>query len=467
MNQTALQIAAQVNAGTSARVAVEASLAKAEADTLNAIVRVQRPRALAGADAVDARVKAGERLPLAGVPLVIKDNLLLAGCEVTACSKILRGFIAPYTATAVARLEAAGCVVVAQANMDEFAMGSSNETSAYGPVKHPLDPSRIPGGSSGGSAVAVAAGIAPLALGTDTGGSIRQPASLCGVLGCKPSYGRVSRYGAIAYGSSLDQIGPLAGNAADAATALSIMAGKDSADATSAERAVDAVGGPANLRGLKVGYCAAHEQGLAAGVRARLDAAKSALVAAGATLVPVSIDHERYAIAVYYIIATGEASSNLSRYDGIRFGHRAKDPASLGELYARSRAEGFGAEVQRRIMLGTYVLSTGYYDAYYKKAMQVRRLLCQDYERAFASCDLILGPVSPTTAFKVGEKTSDPLQMYLSDVFTIATNLAGVPGVSVPFGNDDQGLPVGMQLQGPMWSDARLLSIAAALEQLR
>jgi len=259
----------------------------------------------------------------------------------------------------------------------------------------------------------------------------------------------------------------MAGNAADAATALSIMAGKDGADATSADRAIDPVSGPAALAGLKVGFCPAHESGLAPGVRARLDAAKAALVTAGATLVPVSIDHERYAIAVYYIIATGEASSNLSRYDGIRFGHRVKDPASLGELYARSRAEGFGPEVQRRIMLGTYVLSTGYYDAYYKKAMQVRRLICQDYERAFTACDVILGPVSPTTAFKAGEKTSDPLQMYLSDVFTIATNLAGVPGVSVPFGSDELGLPVGMQLQGPMWSDGRLLSIAAALETLR
>ncbi len=472
MTTTARSIAAAVNGGATARTAVLAALAKAKADTTNAIIRVHEARALAAADAVDARVKAGERLPLAGVPIAIKDNLNVQGAEVTACSKILKGYIAPYTATAVERLEAAGAIVVATTNMDEFAMGSSNENSAYGPVKNPVDPTRIPGGSSGGSAAAVAAGIVPLALGSDTGGSIRQPASLCGVVGLKPTYGAISRYGLIAYGSSLDQIGPISTDVADTALALQLMAGKDPRDSTSADRDAAGIGSlptdaKAALKGLRVGYVAAHEEGLAPGVRARLTAAKEALTAAGAVLVPVTLPHERFAIAVYYILATGEASSNLSRFDGIRYGHRTDSAESLAQVYGKSRAEGFGAEVQRRIMLGTYVLSTGYYDAYYKKAQQVRRKICDDYANAFASCDVLLGPASPTTAFKVGEKTSDPLQMYLSDIFTIATNLAGVPGISVPFGTDEQGLPVGMQLQAPMWKDQTLLAAAAGLEALR
>ena len=469
--KTALQIAAAVNAGTSAAIAVRESLAKAKADPLNAIIRVHEARALAAAAVVDARIKAGERLPLAGVPIALKDNLLADGLIVTACSKVLAGFVAPYTATAVARLEAAGAVVVATTNMDEFAMGSSNETSAYGPVKNPVDQTRIPGGSSGGSAAAVASGIVPLALGSDTGGSIRQPASLCGVVGLKPTYGSVSRYGLIAFGSSLDQIGPFSRSVADSALALRIMAGHDVNDSTSADRdqsGLDQL--PADpvsaLKGLRVGFVAAHEAGLAPGVKVRLDAAKRALTSAGATLVPVTLPHERYAVAVYYVLATGEASSNLSRFDGIRYGHRTKDAATLADVYGKSRVEGFGAEVQRRIMLGTYVLSTGYYDAYYKKAQQVRRKICDDYAAAFAACDVLLGPVSPTTAFKSGEKSSDPLQMYLSDIFTIATNLAGVPGISVPFGNDEQQLPVGMQLQAPMWADAKMLAVAAGLEAL-
>jgi aspartyl-tRNA(Asn)/glutamyl-tRNA(Gln) amidotransferase subunit A len=469
---TARDIARAVNAGQSAATAVRESLTRATSDTLNAVIRVHEARALAAAERVDARIKAGEKLPLAGVPIALKDNLCAEGIEVTACSKILKGFVAPYTATAVARLEAAGAVVVATTNMDEFAMGSSNETSAYGPVKNPVDPSRIPGGSSGGSAAAVASGIVPLALGSDTGGSIRQPASLCGVVGSKPTYGTISRYGLIAFGSSLDQIGPFTTDVADNALALKIMAGHDGNDSTSAERdssrldqlPADPV---AALRGLRVGYVAAHAEGLAPGVKARLDAAKAALTKAGATLVPVELPHERFAVAVYYILATGEASSNLSRFDGVRFGHRSKDAATLGEVYGKSRVEGFGAEVQRRIMLGTYVLSTGYYDAYYKKAQQVRRKICDDYAAAFAKCDVLLGPASPTTAFKSGEKSSDPLQMYLSDIFTIATNLAGVPGLSVPFGQDELGLPVGMQLQAPMWADGQMLAVAAGLEALR
>jgi aspartyl-tRNA(Asn)/glutamyl-tRNA(Gln) amidotransferase subunit A len=352
-------------------------------------------------------------------------------------------------------------------------MGSSNETSAYGPVRHPRDPARAPGGSSGGSAAAVAAGLVPLALGSDTGGSIRQPASLCGVVGLKPTYGCVSRYGLIAFGSSLDQIGPLAADVGDAALCLEAMAGHDGFDSTSATRdpaGLAAAGAdpqaPAALKGLRVGFVPAHAEGLAPGVAKRLDEAKRRLAAAGATLVPVALPHEKFAVAVYYVIATGEASSNLSRMDGVRFGHRAAAPESLGALYGRSRAEGFGWEAKRRIMLGTYVLSTGYYDAYYKKAQQVRRLICRDYEQAFAGCDVLLGPASPTTAFKIGEKMADPLQMYLSDIFTLATNLAGVPAISVPFGADEQGLPVGMQLQARQWDDARLLRVAAGLERL-
>jgi aspartyl-tRNA(Asn)/glutamyl-tRNA(Gln) amidotransferase subunit A len=469
---SARAIAAKVNAGASARAAVEESLARAKADRLNAVIRVHTDRALAAAAAVDARIAKGERLPLAGVPIAVKDNILVSGAEATACSKILRGFKAPYTATAVARLEAAGAVVVATTNMDEFAMGSSNETSAFGPVKNPHDASRIPGGSSGGSAASVASGIAPIALGSDTGGSIRQPASLCGCVGMKPTYGMVSRYGLIAFGSSLDQIGPLATTVADAALCLQTIAGHDSNDSTSAARPnapIELSDDPREalrpLKGLRVGHVAAHGEGLQPGVGARLEDAKQRLKAAGATLVPVELPHERYAVAVYYVLATGEASSNLARFDGVRYGHRAADAATLGELYARSRAEGFGAEVRRRIMLGTYVLSTGYYDAYYKKAQQVRRLIFDDFAKAFRSCDVLLGPVSPTTAFKTGEKLSDPLQMYLSDIFTIATNLAGIPAISVPYGAE-AGLPIGLQLQSPQWTDAKLMQIAGGLEAL-
>jgi aspartyl-tRNA(Asn)/glutamyl-tRNA(Gln) amidotransferase subunit A len=459
--ETALAIAAAVNAGRSARVAVEAALAACEGDKLNAVIRVHRARALASADAVDARVRAGARLPLAGVPIAVKDNMCIDGLPATCCSRMLEGYVAPYTATAVARLEAAGAVIVAQTNMDEFAFGSSNETSCHGPVRNPVDPARIPGGSSGGSAAVVAAGYVPVSLGSDTGGSIRQPAGLCGCLGLKPTYGSVSRYGLIAFGSSLDQIGPFAADADDAAAVLAAMAGQDPLDATSAPRALAPATGDA-LRGLRIGFVAAHAEGLQPAVRAALEATKAKAQAAGATLVPVTLPHEQYAVATYYVIGTGEASSNLSRMDGIRFGHHA-EAADLRQVYGKSRAEGFGAEAKRRIMLGTYVLSTGYYDAYYKKAQQVRRLICRDYEQAFAACDAILGPVSPTTAFKLGEKLSDPLQMYLSDIFTIATNLAGVPGLSFPTGRDELGLPIGMQLQGPMFSDNKLLSMAKAL----
>ncbi len=466
---TARAIAAAVNAGQSARQEVAAAVTRCSKDQLNAVIRMHEQRALAAADRVDARVRAGERLPLAGVPIALKDNLCVRGLLTTSCSKVLAGYVAPYTATAVARLEAAGAIIVAQTNMDEFAFGSSNETSCNGPVRNPVDPTRIPGGSSGGSASVVAAGYVPISLGSDTGGSIRQPASLTGCLGMKPTYGRVSRYGLIAFGSSLDQIGPFANDAEDAALCLNAMSGQDPLDATSAPQAVDPLptGDPrASLKGLRVGFVQAHVAGLQPEVAEALERAKTRLREAGATLVPIELAHERFAVAVYYVIGTGEASSNLARMDGIRFGHRAQ-ATELRDIYAQSRAQGFGAEVKRRIMLGTYVLSTGYYDAYYKKAQQVRRLICNDYVKAFASCDVILGPTSPTTAFKLGEKLSDPLQMYLSDIFTIATNLAGVPGLSLPFGADRQGLPIGLQLQGPMFSDSRLLHIARGLETLR
>jgi aspartyl-tRNA(Asn)/glutamyl-tRNA(Gln) amidotransferase subunit A len=468
---SARAIAAAVNGGTSALIEVEASLARAAADTTNALIRIFPERARERAAAVDARVKAGERLPLAGVPLVVKDNLCVEGLPATASSKILQGYVAPYTATAIARLEAAGAVVIATANMDEFAMGSSNETSTYGAVKNPVDPTRIPGGSSGGSAAAVAAGIAPLALGSDTGGSIRQPASLCGCVGLKPTYGMVSRHGLIAFGSSLDQIGPLAGNVGDAALCLDVMAGSDVHDSTTAPREHEMLlpalssDAKASLKGLRVGYVPEHLEGLQEEVRARLAAVEKGLREAGAELVEVHLPHERYAIAVYYIVATGEASSNLARFDGVRYGHRA-NADSLHGMYAATRAEGFGDEVKRRIMLGTYVLSSGYYDAYYKKAMAVRRKLCDDFAAAFSKCDVLLGPTSPTTAFKHGEKTADPLQMYLSDIFTISANLAGIPGISVPVGSDAKGLPIGLQLQAAQWGEPSLLRAASGIEAL-
>ena len=464
MSTNACQIAAQVAAGACPRAIVEAALLKAEADQLNAVIRVYRDSALATAATVAERVAAGEQLPLAGVPVLLKDNICYRGHPVEACSRILEGFVAPYNATVVERLLAAGAVIIGAANMDSFAMGSSNETSCHGPVRNPHDPSRVPGGSSGGSAAAVAADIVPLALGSDTGGSIRQPAAFCGTLGYKPTYGRVSRYGLLAFGSSLDQIGPLCHDAADAALALSVISGHDPLDSTSSPLpAIAGDSSPTDLAGLRIGLLALPDAGLDPAIGAALDNARTALTAAGATLVPVTLPHARYAVACYYIIATGEAASNLSRYDGIHYGHRCDNPADLSDIYARSRAEGFGSEVQRRIMLGTYVLSAGYVDAYYLKAQRVRRLLVQDYAAAFADCDVILGPTTPTPAFALGEKIDDPLQMYLNDIFTIGANLAGIPALSLPAGRNDAGLPLGLHLQGPHGRDETLLSIAGAL----
>jgi len=444
--------------------------------TLHAFNTVVAERALARAEAIDREPDRWREAPLAGVPVALKDNLCTRGVRTTASSRILDAFVPPYSATVVDRLERAGAVVVGKTNCDEFAMGSSNENSAYGPVRNPWAPDRIPGGSSGGSAAAVAADITPLALGSDTGGSIRQPAALCGVVGLKPTYGRVSRYGLIAFGSSLDQIGPIARTAYDSALALSVIAGADPADATSAPEPVPdyttALAG--DVRGARIGVPRRLlEQGVDAEVRRAIDEALDVLQSRGATLVDVDLPHAKYAIPVYYLIATAEASSNLARYDGVRYGSRS--PAkTLREMYAQTRARGFGPEVKRRIMLGTYVLSAGYYDAYYLKAQQVRTLILRDYDEAFRGSgasgaldgvDAIAMPTSPTAAFPIGERVSDPLQMYLADVFTVSANLAGLPAISVPCGFTAGRLPIGLQLTGRRFDEATLLRLADAYER--
>ncbi len=439
---------------------------------LNAFNTISADHALAAAAAVDARRAAGQPLgPLAGVPVALKDNLCTTGIRTTASSKILDGFVPPYDATVTARLAAAGAVVVGKTNCDEFAMGSSNENSAYGPVKNPWATDRTPGGSSGGSAAAVAAGLAPVALGSDTGGSIRQPASFCGIVGLKPTYGRVSRYGLLAFASSLDQIGPMTRTAADAALTMNVIAGHDPADATSsAETAPDFTAAlTGDVKGLRVGVPRAFvSNGVDATVLAAFDAALAVLRDAGATLVDVDLPNAPSGIPVYYLVCTAEASSNLARYDGVRFGHRAElsSTDTLQTMYDRSRDEGFGPEVKRRIMLGTYVLSAGYYDAYYLKAQQVRTLLRRDYDDAFRSADVIAMPTSPTPPFKLGEKTDDPLQMYLTDIFTVSANLVGLPAVSIPCGFDAGRLPIGLQLTGRMFDEATLLRAADAYERV-
>ncbi len=437
---------------------------------LNAFNHVAADRALDRAAAIDQRRAAGDRLgPLAGVPIALKDNMCVRGMRTTASSKILDAFIPPYDATIVTRLEAAGAVIVGKTNCDEFAMGSSNENSAYGPVRNPWNLDTTPGGSSGGSAAAVAARCVPLALGSDTGGSIRQPASFCGVVGLKPTYGRVSRYGLLAFASSLDQIGPFARTVGDAAMALSAIAGHDPCDATSSTAEVPDYTAvlTGDVRNVRVGVPRAFvSEGVDDRVRAAYDAALDTLRNSGATLVDIDLPHAKLAIPVYYLICTAEASSNLARYDGVKYGYRspaAKD-GSLKEMYSRSRDEGFGAEVKRRIMLGTYVLSAGYYDAFYLKAQQVRTLLRRDYEQAFGSVDVVAMPTSPIPPFRLGEKTADPLQMYLADIFTVSVNLAGLPGVSVPCGFAD-GLPLGFQLIGKMFGEAMILRVADAFER--
>jgi aspartyl-tRNA(Asn)/glutamyl-tRNA(Gln) amidotransferase subunit A len=430
--------------------------------------------ALARAAKVDARLAAGEAPgALAGVPIAVKDNLCVRGMRTTAASKILATYVPPYDATVIERLEAAGAVIVGKTNCDEFAMGSSNENSAFGPVRNPWALSRTPGGSSGGSAAAVAAAQVPLALGSDTGGSIRQPASFCGVVGLKPTYGRVSRYGLLAFASSLDQIGPFARTVDDAALALGVMAGPDRADATSSREAVPdlAAALTGDVTGLRVGVPRTFvTEGVDEGVKAAFDAALAVLEHAGARIVDVELPHAPYGVPAYYLVCTAEASSNLARYDGVKYGYRSKAAdQGLQAMYTHSRSEGFGAEVKRRIMLGTYVLSAGYYDAFYLKAQQLRTLLRRDYERAFEAADVIAMPTSPIPPFGLGEKTDDPLQMYLADIFTVSANLAGVPAISVPAGFVERGgetLPIGFQLAGRPFDEPTLLRAADAYERL-
>lgn len=438
---------------------------------LGAFNTVTADRALARAAAIDRDRATWADKPLAGVPVAVKDNLCTKDVRTTASSRILETFVPPYTATAVARLEAAGAIVIGKTNCDEFAMGSSNENSAFRVARNPWATDRIPGGSSGGSAVAVASGMTPLALGSDTGGSIRQPAALCGIVGLKPTYGRVSRYGLLAYASSLDQIGPLTWTVADAAIALSVIAGGDPADATSAPHPIPdyAAALTGDVRNVRIGVPRAllHGAGVDASVAAHVEQALDTLRARGAQLIDVALPTAAAAIPAYYLVATAEASSNLARYDGVRYGFRAAPEGrdALRPMYRRSREQGFGAEVKRRIMLGTYVLSAGYYDAYYVKAQQVRTLIRRDYERAFEHVDIIAMPTSPTPAFRIGERTADPVQMYLADIFTVSANLTGLPAISVPCGFSADGLPIGLQLTGRHFDEATLLRAADAYER--
>ena len=434
---------------------------------INSYISVTEQQALQQADAADARIAAGAGGGLNGIPLAHKDVFCTDGVRTSCGSKMLENFIAPYDATVVQKLKAAGTVTLGKTNMDEFAMGSSNENSAYGVVHNPWDLSRVPGGSSGGSAAAVAAGLAPVATGTDTGGSIRQPAAFCGVSGIKPTYGRVSRYGLVAFGSSLDQAGVFANSAQDCALVLQAMAGFDALDSTSIEEPVPDFSAGLNqpLDGLRIGlpkeYFAA---GLDDGVAQVIESAIGEYRKLGAEVVEISLPNTSLSIPVYYVVALAECSSNLSRFDGVRFGHRCADPQDLQDLYQRSRAEGFGAEVKRRIMLGTYALSAGYYDAYYLKAQQIRRLIKQDFVQAFEAVDIIAGPTTPSVAFKIGDKCDDPVSMYLQDIYTISLNLAGLPGMSIPAGFS-QGMPVGLQLIGNYFDEARLLNAAHCFQQ--
>jgi len=437
--------------------------------SIRAFLHLDRQAILDAAEQSDARRKSGEKLgPLAGVPIAIKDNLCQKGVPTTCASKILKGFKPPYTATVVDRLQSAGAVCFGKTNLDEFAMGSSTENSAYQTTRNPWDVERIPGGSSGGSAAAVAGCLAPLSLGSDTGGSIRQPASLCGIVGLKPTYGLVSRYGLVAFASSLDQIGPFSHDVTGSAMLLQAIAGHDSRDSTCVNQPVPDYLADLDkpLAGLRVGV--AREffgEGLdplvEKAVRAALDVYKSQ----GATIVDVSLPTSPHAVATYYLVATAEASSNLARFDGVRYGHRTAQKGNLIEQYCRSRGEGFGAEVKRRIMLGTYALSSGYIDAYYLQSLKVRRLILQDFQKVFSQCDVLAGPTAPTAAFKAGEKSSDPLAMYLSDIYTISCNLAGISGISIPCGFTDNGLPIGLQLQGPQFAESTLLRAARMHEK--
>jgi len=428
---------------------------------LNALITLTAAEALAAAAVADARLAAGEHGPLLGIPLIHKDIFCTDGVRTSCGSRMLDNFIAPYDATVVARLKAAGAVMLGKSNMDEFAMGSSNETSYYGPVRNPWDTAKVPGGSSGGSAAALAARLAPYATGTDTGGSIRQPAALTGVTGVKPTYGRVSRYGMIAFASSLDQAGVFTRTAADAATVLKTMAGFDPLDSTSVDTPVPDYSATlaAPLKGLKIGLLREFFDGLESRNAALIHEALEVYTSLGASTVEVSLPHLPLSVPTYYVVAPAECSSNLSRFDGVRFGYRCEQPKDLADLYKRSRGEGFGPEVKRRIMTGTYVLSAGYFDAYYLKAQKVRRLITDDFRSAFLKVDLLIGPTTPTPAFDIGAKIDDPVTMYLNDIYTIGANLAGLPGVSLPCGFVD-GLPMGLQLIGPHFSEGKLLNAA-------
>jgi aspartyl-tRNA(Asn)/glutamyl-tRNA(Gln) amidotransferase subunit A len=435
---------------------------------IHSYLALSRERALSQAEKVDAAARAGDPLgPLAGVPVAIKDVLAVRGVASTAGSLILKDYHPPYDATAVAKLEAAGAVLLGKLNCDEFAMGSSNENSAYGPVRNPRALDCVPGGSSGGSAAAVAAGLCVASLGTDTGGSIRQPAAFCGVVGVLPTYGRVSRYGLIAFASSLDRVGPFARSVADAATMLEVLAGPDEMDSTASTRPVAsyATESAKPVSGLRIGIPDEYfGEGLNPEIRAAIERAIDNLRAAGCSIHKVSLPHTKYAVPTYYVIATAEASSNLSRFDGVRFGLRAPNSDTLSAMFRNTRDAGFGAEVKRRILLGTYVLSAGYYDAYYRKAQQVRTLLTRDFLAAFAQVDAIVCPVTPTPAFKLGEKTDDPLQMYLEDIYSVAASLAGICGMSVPCGTTSAGLPIGVQVLGKHFDESTMLRVGAAIE---
>jgi aspartyl-tRNA(Asn)/glutamyl-tRNA(Gln) amidotransferase subunit A len=436
--------------------------------SLNAYLGVFGEQALERARMIDRKLSAGKAGPLAGMVVAIKDILCMKGERVTCGSRMLQDFHSLYDATAVRRILNADGIVIGRTNMDEFAMGSSTEHSAFGPVRNPVDPARVPGGSSGGSAVAVAAGTAHAALGTDTGGSIRQPASFCGVVGLKPTYGRVSRYGLVALSSSLDQIGPFAHSVSDAARLLHVIAGHDERDSTSATSPVPDYSAAltGEVQGMNIGVPEeALAEGLDGDVRQAIEQTIDCLREGGAVIRSITLPHARYSISTYYILMTAEASSNLARYDGARYGYRSPNVRELGEMYVASRSEGFGPEVKRRIMLGTYILSAGYYDAYYRKAQRVRRLIRDDFTEAFKKADCILMPATPTTAFRLGEKKNDPLQMYLSDIYTVSANLAGIPAVSVPVGNDSNGLPIGAQVLGKHFDEVTVLRVADSVER--
>ncbi len=467
---------AAIKAGSATALAEQHYALIAENDgpqgkAIHSFLALSRERAMAQAARVDQQLAEGaDPGPLAGIPIGVKDVLTVTGTPATAGSRILENYRPPYDATAVTKLEAAGAVLLGKLNCDEFAMGSSNENSAYGPVRNPRALDRVPGGSSGGSAAAVAAGFVAASLGTDTGGSIRQPAAFCGIVGLLPTYGRVSRFGLIAFASSLDRVGPFTANVADAATMLGVLAGKDPLDATSADQPVPdytaALAQP--IAGLRLGVPAEYfGDGLDPEIRAAIERTLDHLKAAGATLVPVSLPHTQYGIPAYYVLATAEASSNLSRFDGVRFGLRSAESSTLAALYRKTRDQGFGAEVKRRILLGTYALSAGYYDAYYRKAQQIRTLVTRDFLQAFEQCDAMVAPMTPTPPFRLGEKTDDPLAMYLADVYSVAASLAGICAMSVPCGQTSEGLPIGVQIMARHFDESTLLRVGLAVETLQ